>query len=75
MGLSISNKILGLTGQKIEEIKLDEEANKVVITCCRDKRRKAIDPMTHVKGTINQYIRRQVKDLPLFGYACVIDIE
>ncbi len=31
--------------------------------------------MTGRQGTINQYVRRQVTDLPLFGYPCVLDIE
>lgn len=75
MGLGISTKILGLNGQKIKEIKLNKERDEVIIHCVRDKRRKVIDPLTQVKGTVNQYIKRQVKDIPIFGRPCQIEIE
>jgi transposase len=66
---------LGLTGQRVNEIKLDQQQQTLIIDCSRDKRRKAIDPVTGKKGTINRYVRRQVRDMPLWGYPCVIDIE
>ncbi len=34
-----------------------------------------IDPATGRQGTVNQYVRRKVTDLPLFGYPCVLDIQ
>jgi len=36
---------------------------------------KAIDPITGRKGTVNQYVRRQVRDIPLFGLPCLLEIE
>ena len=75
MTINISRNILNLTGQRVNEIKLDEEGDKIVIHCSRDARRSTIDPTTGKKGTINQHIHRQVKDIPLFGYPCVLDIE
>jgi transposase len=75
MGIDIPRDIFGLQGQRINKIKLDQEKSQVVINCSRDRRRNAIDPVTGKKGTINRYVRRKVRDLPLFGYPCLIDIE
>lgn len=36
---------------------------------------KVVDPVTGDKGTINRYVRRRVRDLPLCGFPCVIDLE
>jgi transposase len=75
MDIGIQRDILGLKGQRVNQIKLDEQAQQLVIYCRRDKRRNAIDPVTGKKGTINRYVRRQVRDVPLFGYPCVIEVE
>jgi len=75
MGIGISSHILGLKGQRVNKMKLDEEAQQLVIHCSRDRRRNAIDSVTGKKGTVNRYVRRQVRDLPLLGYPCVIEME
>lgn len=75
MNIGIPRNILGLKGQRVNEIKLDKEEQQLVIQCSRDRRRNAVDPITGKKGTINQYVRRQVRDLPLFGCRCVIEVE
>ncbi len=75
MTINISQHILGLKGQRVNEIKLDDGGVKIVIHCSRDARRRAIDPATGQKGSINQHVRRQVNDIPLFGYPCVVEIE
>lgn len=75
MSINISKNILGFKGQRVNEIKLDEEERQLVIHCSRDRRSKAVDPLTGKKGTVNQYVRRQVRDMPLFGYPCIIEIE
>ena len=64
---------MNLKGQRVNEIKQEEQY--LVIHCSRDKRRSPIDPLTGKKGTINRYVRRKIKDIPLFGYPCLIDIE
>ena len=46
-----------------------------VIHCSRDRRSNAIDPVTGEKGTVNRYVRRQVRDVPPFGYSCMLDME
>ena len=71
---TISSTLFQLPGQCIESITLDNE-HTVVIQCRRDKRRKPIDPRTNQSGTINRYVRRRVRDLPISGHPCVIDIE
>ena len=75
MGTNIPSHILSLQGQRVNQIQVKPDQQKVTIHCSRDRRRKAIDPVTGRRGRINQYLRRQVTDLPLFGYPCVIDIE
>jgi len=75
MDIGIQSDILGLKGQRVNQIKLDEQAQQLVIHCRRDKRRNAIDPVTGKKGTVNRYVRRQIRDVPLFGYSCVIEFE
>lgn len=75
MGTNIPSDILSLQGQRVNQIKYDPDLNHVVIHCSRDRRRKVVDPVTGRQGTVNQYVRRKVTDLPLFGYPCVIDIE
>jgi transposase len=75
MGIDIQRDILGLKGQCVNEIKLDEEKQQLIICCRRDRRRNAIDPVTGQKGTVNQYVRRQIRDVPLFGYPCMIEME
>ena len=75
MTINISHDILSLKGQRVNGIKLAEGGDKVVIHCSRDARMSAIDPATGKKGSINRHIRRQVNDMPLLGYRCVIEIE
>ena len=75
MGTNIPSSILSLAGQRVNKIKHDPSLGRVVIHCSRDRRRKIIDPVTGRPGRVNQYIRRKVTDLPLFGNSCVIDME
>lgn len=75
MGINVSRDILDLKGQCVKQIKLDEQAQRLVIHCNRDRRRNAIDAVSGKKGTVNRYVRRQVRDLPLLGYPCMIEVE
>jgi transposase len=75
MSFGISKNILGLTGQRVNDISLDQHTKNVVIYCRRDRRKMVIDPVTEQQGTVNRYVRRTIRDLPLFGYPCQIEIE
>ena len=75
MSINISPTILGLSGQRVNEITLNKHHETVHILCQRDKRRKAIDPLTGRKGTVNRYVKRQVRDIPFMGYPCYVEIE
>jgi len=75
MSINIPANILGLSGQIVNEVTLNKEHKIAHILCRRDRRRKAIDPITGQQGTVNRYITRQVKDIPLFGYPCYVNIE
>ena len=75
MGTSIPIDILSLKGQRVNKIEHDQAQNQVIIHCSRDKRRLPVDPGSGLKGTVNQYARRQVRNLPFMGLPCLIDIE
>jgi transposase len=75
MGIDIQRDILGLKGQCVNQITLGEQGQQLVIHCSRDRRRNAVDPVTGRKGTINRHVRRQIRDVPLLGYPCVIEME
>ena len=75
MSTSIPRDILSLKGQRVNKIEHDRAQNQVIIHCSRDKRRSPVDPSTGLKGTVNQYVHRQVRDLPFMGLPCLIDIE
>jgi transposase len=75
MSINIPSKILTLKGQRVNQVQFDEGHKKLIIRCERDKRRAAIDPVTGQKGRINRLIKRQVRDAPVFGQPCLIEIE
>ena len=75
MSIDIPSKILTLKGQRVNQVKFDEDNKKLIIHCERDKRRAAIDPVTGQKGRINRLIKRLVRDAPVFGQPCLIEIE
>jgi len=75
MTTSISAYIFALKGQKINKIYQNKVSQELIIDCSRDRRYKALDPITGHKGTINQYVTREVRDLPLLGQPCIIKIE
>ena len=57
MSLNIPTEILALKGQIINKIELNDDDQKVVIHCERDKRRSVIDPLTGCKGRINRLVK------------------
>lgn len=75
MQINIPKHILALKGQCVKEILYNAKEERLEIYCRRDRRKRAIDPKTQQPGRINQYIKRQVIDLPLMGNKCVIEIE
>jgi transposase len=75
MSNNIPSGILFLKGQRVNQIEYDHKCHQIVIHCSRDRRLKAVDPYTDRTETVNQYVRRQARDVPLFGLPCVINIE
>lgn len=75
MSITIPSKILALKGQLVHQVQYNESTQKLIIHCERDKRFAAIDPVTGQKGRVNQLIKRQVRDTPVFGQHCLIEIE
>lgn len=75
MGICISTNILGLVGQRVNKIKFDERTHQVQIVRRRDRRKRAVDPVTGIQGTVNRYVSREVRDIPFMGYPCILKIE
>ena len=74
MSTNIPKSILGINGQIFNTIE-QQESGTFRIVCNRDKRTKVLDPISKLKTTVNRYIRRTVKDLPLFGHPCLVEIH
>ncbi len=66
---------MALNGQVINEIEFQPQTNSVHIHCSRDKRRTAKDPVTGKTGRINTLVKRQVRDTPIMGNLCTVEIE
>ena len=75
MSISIPESIFELKGQCVNTINCSEHTNTITVSCNRDMRFAPIDPVTHIPGTINCYLRRTVHDAPLFGCRLQIEIE
>ena len=74
MSTSIPANILGISGQVVNTIK-QQDSGEIIVTCKRDKRIKVIDPVSKLKTSVNLYTRRIIKDLPLLGHPCFVEIE
>jgi len=74
MSTSIPTNVLGISGQVVNTIG-QHGTGEIVITCKRDKRIKVIDPVSKRKTSVNLYIHRIIKDLPLLGHLCLVEIE
>ena len=75
MSLSIPAKILGLKGQRVNQIHQDNVQQTLTIHCSRDRRRQVIDPVSGQLASVNRYVHRTVRDMPLWGHDCFIEIE
>lgn len=73
--LKLPNPLFELSTQSIQSINLDEQTQSVVIKCRRDRRYKTVDPITGNACTVDHYVQRRIRDLPISGYPCCIDIE
>jgi len=75
MGAVIPAKILGLKGQVIKSVVFDEENGRVRVICDRDRRRRPVDHRTGRRGSVNRLLRRTVRDVPIGGWPCEVEIE
>ena len=75
MGATIPVGIMGYQGQVIKDIYVDESAGKVSVICRRDRRRKPVAARSGRVGSVHRYKRRTIRDVPLAGYACEVEIE
>ena len=75
MSLNISSKILSLPGQRVKQVQHDLNQQKLTIYCDRDRRYRVIDPTNGKAATVNCYQRRTIRDLPLCGFDCYLEVE
>jgi transposase len=71
----IPSHILGFKGQCVNRIEVEKEINKLTIICHRDNRFNAIDPVTGMKGKINNKVNKAIRDIPIFGFKTFIEVE
>lgn len=75
MGAVIPAGILGYEGQVIKEVRQDEATGKITVVCRRDRRHRPVDPKSRRAGLVNRWLRRTVRDIPLGGRPCEVEIE
>lgn len=75
MSLNISSKILSLPGQLVKQAQHDLSQQKLVIRCSRDRRYRPVDPHSGQPVVVNRYVTRTIRDVPLCGYECHLEIE
>lgn len=75
MSLNISSQILSLPGQCVKHAQHDLSQQSLTLYCSRDRRYKAIDLLNGKQVKVNRYVRRTVRDLPLCGFDCHLEIE
>lgn len=75
MAATIPAKIFSLRGQCVKSVDWDEAVSELVLTCRRDRRFKPVVGRGGATGTVNQRLRRRVRDLPLWGRPVLLDIE
>ncbi|MES1942499.1 transposase IS204/IS1001/IS1096/IS1165 family protein [Salinisphaera sp. PC39] len=75
MAAIIPTSILGLRGQCVKSLSWDQAADELVVRCTRDQRFAPVDHRTGARGTVNRWLRRRVRDLPLWGRAVTLEIE
>lgn len=75
MAATLPSAIFGLRGQCVKSVDWDEAADELWVTCRRDRRYKPIASRRGGTGPVNQWLRRRVRDLPLWGRPVMLDIE
>lgn len=75
MTAAIPTKILGLRGQCVKSVDYDQSTQTLAFYCERDRRFVPVEHRTGARGTVNQRLRRCVRDVPLCGHAVTLSIE
>lgn len=75
MSLNLSSKILSLPGQCVKRVQHDLDRQRLTLTCSRNHRVRVLDPISGNPASINRYQRRTIRDLPLCGFDCYLEIE
>ena len=75
MSLNIPSQILSLPGQRVKQVQHDLSENKLTLYCDCDRRFRTTIPSDSGVAGINRYVRRTIRDIPMCGYDCHIEIE
>ena len=75
MSITIPARIVGLRGQCIQRLDVEDEGRRLVLQCRRDERYAPMDHRTGLRGRPNRRLRRRVYDLPLMGRPLALEIE
>lgn len=66
---------MSLHGQCVKHVQHDLDRQRLTVICDRDRRHQVIDSSTGKAGSVNFYQRRTIRDLPLCGFDCYLDVE
>lgn len=66
---------MSLPGQLVKQAQHDLSQQRLVISCQRDRRYRVVDPLNGQSAVVNRYVSRTIRDLPLCGYDCHLEIE
>lgn len=74
MAVIIQSAIFGLRGQCVKSVSWDEQQQSVLVHCDRDRRFAPVAKPGGRRCTVNRRLRRQVRDLPLWGCPVTLSI-
>ncbi|MBL4867394.1 MAG: ISL3 family transposase [Pseudomonadales bacterium] len=66
---------MSLPGQLVKHAQHDLSQQKLIISCKRDRRYRVLDPLNDQPAVVNRYVSRTIRDLPLCGYDCHLEVE
>ncbi len=72
---SLSSSLFSFKGQCVESCSVEEVSQSVFVHCRRDRRYKVKEPISGTSCTVDHYVKRRLKDLPVSGRPCTIEVE
>ena len=66
---------MNIPGQSVKHVEQNVDLKRIKVYCERDRRYRVVDPSNGKTATINCYQRRTLRDLPLCGLNCYLEVE